>query len=297
MAVSFRVNVCCLCLFAVLFAISPTLLAREAAQPEGIAANAVAPEAASGFRQLAPGVMRTVPPNTEHDESYSRHDIVGLLSKAPNFGERPWSPSNMAKDVRMEHDVWALEFSYKPMRFIDVEIADASGRSQRKTVWYLVYRVTNRTDKPIKWVPRFLLHAQEARPAEGEPATGSYYPDRILANAVPAIQRREDPRRKLLNCVEMASEEILPSTEEEDNSVWGVATWRDIDPKTDLLSVYVQGLTNAYEIKVGEDGKWERFLRKTLQLNFWRPSDEFYAHEREIRVGIPGEVDYRWVYK
>ena len=40
-----------------------------------------------------------------------------------------------------------------------------------------------------------------------------------------------------------------------------------------------------------------KFLQKTLQINFWRPSDHYHEHEGEIRYGIPGEVDYRWVYR
>jgi hypothetical protein len=272
------------------------IFAQEQA-PEQEAARPAEPKAAAngGFRVLAPGVMRTIPPDMQHEETYTRVDLPELLAKEPTLGERP-GMRNMAKDVRLEHDVWGLEFSFKPLRFVTAEIpAGSSGGIARKTVWYMVYKVTNRGDKPVRFIPRFLLHAQQSRASDGD--SGQYYPDRIMATAIAQIQQREDPNRRLLNTVEMTEKEIQPSTEEEDNSVWGVVTWRDIDPKTDRLSIYVQGLSNAYEIKVAEDGSWERYLRKTLQLNFWRPSDEFYAHEREIRFGIPGDVDYRWVYK
>ncbi len=36
---------------------------------------------------------------------------------------------------------------------------------------------------------------------------------------------------------------------------------------------------------------------KTLVLNFWRPGDEFVEDQRVIRYGIPGQVDYSWVYR
>jgi hypothetical protein len=49
------------------------------------------------------------------------------------------------------------------------------------------------------------------------------------------------------------------------------------------------------------------FERKTLQLNFWRPGDEYLQDEREIRFGVArGKGDlydvsegvaYRWVYR
>jgi hypothetical protein len=125
----------------------------------------------------------------------------------------------------------------------------------------------------------------------------TYYPDRIIATAMEAIRKREDPHRQLLNTAQMSETEIEPSPEGEEGGVWGVATWRDIDPGTDRFSIFIKGLTNAYRIKADEQtGGWQGYTRKTLQLNFWRPGDEFFEHEEEIRYGIPGDVDYRWVY-
>src|SRR5690606_1259012 len=97
--------------------------------------------------------------------------------------------------------------------------------------------------------------------------------------------------------------------------VWGVAMWEDIDPNIDFFSIYVGGLTNAYDwadppgaFQAGDPpGKGRRFTQKMLQLNFWRPGDEHLEHEREIRFGVaPGRADlygvgdgvaYRWVYQ
>ena len=33
------------------------------------------------------------------------------------------------------------------------------------------------------------------------------------------------------------------------------------------------------------------------KLNFWRPGDQYHAHEDQIRYGFPGGVDYEWVYR
>jgi hypothetical protein len=91
----------------------------------------------------------------------------------------------------------------------------------------------------------------------------------------------------------------------EGETLWGVATWEDIDPKIVRFSVYVSGLTNAYQWK-DEPGGYKpgdpiltgrTLYRKTLKLNFWRPADEYFEHEEEIRYGIPGELDYQWVYR
>ena len=97
--------------------------------------------------------------------------------------------------------------------------------------------------------------------------------------------------------------------------IWGVATWEDVDPAIDFFSVFVGGLSNALKwhdpsgaYQTGDlPGKGRKFLRKTLQLNFWRPGDDLAENEREIRYGIPPGrakiydcdegVAHRWVYR
>jgi hypothetical protein len=113
----------------------------------------------------------------------------------------------------------------------------------------------------------------------------------------------------------MAEQTISVSSDQVDRSVWGVALWEDVDPRVDFFAVYVQGLSNAYQwvdppgtYALGDPpGKGRRFLRKTLQLDFWRPGDEFGEMDYEIRFGTPEGraelygveegVDYTWVYR
>ena len=84
-----------------------------------------------------------------------------------------------------------------------------------------------------------------------------------------------------------------------------MATWTDMDPSMDRFSIFVRGLSNAYQwvdqpggFKPGDPpGSGRKLTQKTLQLNFWRPGDAVYEHEAEIRYGIPGDVDYRWLYQ
>ena len=141
------------------------------------------------------------------------------------------------------------------------------------------------------------------------------YLDRLIPTAIEPIRQREDPNRRLLNSVEMARTPVPPSTDQIDRSVWGVATWTDVDPRNDFLSINDQGRTNANRwvdppgaYQAGDPpGKGRQFTRKTLQLNFWRPGDPLLEHEREIRYGVPkGQaaaygvdegVDYTWVYR
>jgi len=229
------------------------------------------------FRKLAPGVTRTIPIEQQENETFSRHDIPELLAVDPAF--------NWARDVRFGHDIWNLEFTFKPIRFLQVDVPGPDGQVEHKLVWYMVYQVRNLGDQPVDFIPYFVLQSRDGK---------RFYPDRVIPAAVPLIQRREDGRRELADSATIAGP-IPPTDEGEDNGTWGVVTWTDIDPRTDFFSVYVNGLTNAYRWEDTPEGR--KFARKTLQLNFWRPGDEFDQHEKEIRLGAPGEVDYRWLYR
>ena len=232
------------------------------------------------YRQLAPGIEKTILPNRQDDESFSRHDVVELLKVNPDF--------DWAKDIRFTHPIWDLEFTFKPMRMIEVDVPTADGRFQRKLIWYLVYHVKNTGADPVDFKPWFLLESADGK---------KRYPDRLIPVAVGAIQRREDPRRKLSNSVEMATE-IPSSADGVDRSLWGVVTWEDIDPRIDQFALYISGLSSAYKWTDDAAADKRKFVHKTLKLNFWRPGDEFHEHEREIRLGTPdGKVDYEWVYR
>lgn len=268
-----------------------------------------APPPTGPLRMLAPGVMRVIPPQVEHADSYQRHDLTEILAVNPQFGQRPWSPAkSLAKDVRfpmVERDpqgnvvptstIWGLEFAFKPVRFVRVPLPPGPGQPREQLVWYMVYYVKNLNAQPVPFVPRFTLFTHKPE---------HLYPAELLPTAIPTIQKREDPHRPLLNMVEITGD-IPPSTPDQDGSVWGVVTWTNIDPSVDRFSVLIEGLTNAYRWEDAADaykpgdplGTGRTLLSKTLEINFWRPGDALYEHEQEIRIGIPGEVDYRWVYR
>ncbi|MEN6451730.1 MAG: hypothetical protein ABFC96_14660 [Thermoguttaceae bacterium] len=269
----------------------------------------------SPYRKLAPGVMQTIDPMRAMEESVERHDVVELLSADPKL--------DFAKDVPFRRDIWALEFRFKPMRMIWVDIPQPSGKMQRKLIWYMVYSVTNTgkvmhpvedvelpyetfakkqlfqvkmEDRPVQFTPEFLLEGHQHMKEQA--GFTKVYADRVIPLAMLAIQQREDPRRRFLNTVDMCRSIAVNET------LWGIATWEDIDPRIVRFSTYVSGLTNAYrwkdlpgEQKKGEVASGRRLYRKTLKLNFWRPGDSFNEHEEEIRYGVPGGVDYQWVYR
>ena len=297
-------------------AMASALVADEPAQ---LAAAPTSTSSATGpFRKLVPGVEVTIAPDRQEKETFTTQDIVEVLHGIPGLDWTPkLSPTTetlreMATKTVFRRDIWCLEFTFKPVRMIWVDEPQPSGKMQRKLVWYMVYHVKNTgghlkpvkqsdgtyltqtLDRDVRFFPQFVLEAKEYKKA---------YLDRLIPVAIPAIQTKEDPNRKLLNSVEISSKLIPLSTDLVDRSVWGVATWEDIDPRVDFFSVYVQGLSNAYQwvdppqaFKKGDPpGKGRILLQKTLMLNFWRPGDEYVEDQRIIRYGIPGQVDYDWV--
>ncbi len=162
----------------------------------------------------------------------------------------------------------------------------------------------NALPKAVKFLPRFMLFSDQTTKSRDGREIPKAYADRLIPVAMDPIRLREDPRRKLLDSVEISEKLIPMSTETEDHPVWGVATWEDIDPKTCWFTVYVQGLTNSYKIEPitekdaeGKETKRWQYLRKTLVLNFWRPGDEYDETDREIRFGGPGKVEHTWEFK
>ncbi len=272
------------------------------------------------FRPLAAGVEITIPPDKQEEETVSTHDVIEIVNGIPDLKWTPKTAPNtatlneMAKDVVFRRDIWCLEFTFKPVRMIWVDEPQISGKMQRKLIWYLVYHVTNRgqqlhptrtatgtyqvktTDAEVRFIPQFVLESSQYKKA---------YLDRLIPVAVEAIRQKEDPNRKLLNSVEIGTHRIPVSSDDLDQTVWGVATWEDVDPRIDYFSISIEGLTNAYrwtdqpdQFQPGDPpGKGRVLTEKTLMLNFWRPGDEFAEDQRVIRYGIPGQVDYSWVYR
>lgn len=277
-------------------------------------------DAEGPFRALAPGVEVTIPPNPQEEETVSKQNIVEILEGIPGL---EWSPQftpesrtlrEMATGTEFRREIWCLEFTFKPVRMIWVDVPQASGKMQRKLIWYMIYHVKNTggnlkpvrqqdgtfviqpASREIRFFPTFVLESHEYNKA---------YLDRVIPVAVRAIQQKEDPNRTLLDSVAIGSKLVPVSTDLVDKSVWGVATWEDVDPRIDFFSVFVEGLTNAYRwtdrpgaFKPGDPPTTGREMeQKNLMLNFWRPGDRYREDERIIQYGIPGKVDYSWVYR
>ncbi|MGD0900554.1 MAG: hypothetical protein ABR915_22200 [Thermoguttaceae bacterium] len=293
--------------------------APPAAKPVAVAVPTVTPAADAGaaaplYRNLAPGVMEPIDEEKQYRTTYSIHTVTELA-------EFDW-----AQDATFRHNVWALDFQFKPMRMIWVDLPAPGERMQRKLVWYLVYSVTNpgkvyhpvegkdgtydvvTVDKPLRFIQTITMEVHNRIQDEAAGFT-KVYSAKYLPLAVDAIRAREDRNRKFLSSYEMSAKQIAVG-----ETVWGVATWEDIDPRVVWFSVYVEGLTNALRwkddpakyaavLKGTESGSYRTMFGKVLKVNFWRPGDEFLLTENQVRLGVPGQAGKRglppceWIWR
>ena len=236
--------------------------------------------------------------------------MVELVAIDQNF--------DFAKDATFRHDIWMLDFKFKPLRMIWVDVPQAGGHMQRKLIWYMIYSVTNSgkvmhpvededktyklvtVDRAVRFTPVFLFEAHSRLQDETAGFT-KVYTDRYIPVAMAPIRNREDPRPALSRARRRCPATRSPLVRRYGASPHGRTSTRD----TVWFSVYVEGLTNGYrwinapgEYKAGDPiGVGRRMLRKALKLNFWRAGDPYYEKETEIRYGIPGRLDYEWVYR
>lgn len=244
-------------------------------------------------RKLAPDAIEVIEPSSEWDETGLGPVDLPLvaanpeLAWQPNFAPKSSTLLEKAKEVVFRSDIYCLQFSFKPVRMIEV---------RGKTVWYLLYRVRYKggdlrptpDDKAVfgkpkavsadwvRFMPTFRLDSL---------GLGEVYLDEIVPGAKAAIAAKERVGSPIYDSLEMQRLKIKLSTVTEDNQVWGVATWADVDPRVDFFTVDVRGLTNAQKL-VNQNGQID-YLQKALVLHFSRPGDTLNELRDRIRFGIP----------
>jgi hypothetical protein len=171
---------------------------------------------------------------------------------------------------RDKQGIWVLDFRFKPLR---IRTVDIPGKGRRQ-IHYLYYSVVNRTGKPRKFAPNFIMVNER----------GQKFEDEVVPEAVPAVQLREDPTIPVLGAVDIIGT-IPPSTQPNvDDVVFGVACWENWDPKSDRFSIYVRGLSDG-RVEVPAAGVAKPTVRyKTLRIDFIRRG--------ELQLADP---PYKWV--
>ena len=113
---------CCLC-------VSGSAWGQEAATP----------------RKLAPNVLKVIEPALDESEAVSTVQPLYDLATTPYQPQsRALSDtlSSRAAGVVFRRDIWGVEFAFKPLRMIEAEVPQPSGKMQKKPIWYLMYRVS-----------------------------------------------------------------------------------------------------------------------------------------------------------
>lgn len=254
----------------------------------------------SSGRKLAAHALKVIEPNLEWgDTSLGPVDLAMAsdpdLAWTPNYAPTSDTLAYKSTQLVFRNEIYCLEFAFKPVRMIEV-----NGR----LVWYMLYRVryTGGDMRPVpepdkyqnevfgkpqgisaEWVrflPTFKLDTL---------GRGRSYLDRPDARAKQVIAAEERVGAPIYDSLDFQNMKIKLSTPTEDNAVWGVATWQDVDAETDFFSVHVRGLTNAQ--KMENAGGEIKYLQKILVLHFFRPGDRFDELEDTIRYGMPALVD------
>ncbi len=109
--------------------------------------------------QFAPGIVTVIPPAPDPEETVDgpqtlqelldTHPEIKLGGDShpggePHFDPRSRTLIDMAKQVFFRREIYCLEFSFKPLRHIYIDVPGPDGRMQRKLIWYIVYRVRYR---------------------------------------------------------------------------------------------------------------------------------------------------------
>ena len=208
-------------------------------------------------RPLAPGVLTVIPPDIQPEETLSGPmELVEIVKGMP---ELDWQPNYEAKSrtaferrelVVLRRQVYCLEFAFKPLRTIEVDVPQSSGKMQKKArlVHGLPRAVSGRRsgarpESRCLWPHDVRSEAGRARgpillPAvpAGEPRSDQDLSGPDHSGRLPGDRRARRSRGEpLLNSVDMAVRPIPLSTADNPQDVWGVATWEDIDPAHGLL--------------------------------------------------------------
>ena len=316
--------------------------------------NALFGQEISAKPLVAPGGLITILPAIDYESVVSRANMIELRAQLPEpdhdlQNDPRFKPEVWAEQVRLVRDVWCLQFSFKPLRIIDVDIPSTEGYD-RKKVWYLVYKVENLgpanldekriqsalgsavppgnerslpvpTDKTQNNVPRsapleirqqtgiFAPHPGNAEAIRFEPlfllatdrlviksepvinlesgktewnteTTEVSYVDSVIPLALLKIKERERMAAFPETTVSIKDKTISPGEE-----LWGVAMWTDIDPRINEFSIFVGGLTNAYQGWSDPNGEGCITLPRVLRLDWWRVGDAKSLNESQIHFG------------
>jgi hypothetical protein len=242
--------------------------------------------------------------------------FVAACAPAATFGqgtsERKVDPLLLPLD---KDDVWTLHFRYKPPRIVTVDAIDKDGKHVKKTVWYLWYQVYNapiekrlpdgktvlREAEPVTCLPEFELVTKDLNTTHlDEPQP--YIFDQIKRLEDTTITK-EKPNGyyDFQTSIGISKRPIPPSRPDAlPRVVSGLAIWTDMAeraPKTNKFAIYITGLSNGLAVEEPVKGGEKLIKRKTLQINFLRPTDDKRPQLTDI---VPDDLNgpaEKWIYR
>ncbi|QJW95785.1 hypothetical protein [Frigoriglobus tundricola] len=221
----------------------------------------------------------------------------GAASAQQKVGERKIDPLDLPLD---KPGVWTLNFRYKPPRIVTLDGIGKDGKPEKKVVWYMWYQVYNlpkddRAAEPVTFLPEFELVTKDLN---------TTHLDEPQPHMIEQLNKLENPQNHpnltLLSTIAISKRPIPPSKPDAiPRVVTGAAIWTDMAekaPRTNKFSVYIVGLSNGQateELRTGE----KLIKRKTLQINFVRPTDDNRPQIVDIRPDDSNAPAEQWIYR
>lgn len=209
---------------------------------------------------------------------------------AQNKVERKIDPLVLPLD---KADVWTLNFIYKSPRIVTLDGLDKNGKPAKVIVWYMWYQVYNMSTEPQTFFPEFELVTKDLNTS---------HLDEPRPHLLEQLRKIEDPTGILnpQSSISISKRPVPPTLPESiSRNVTGLAIWTDLNekaPKTNKFSVYITGLSNGLAIETTAANE-KLIKRKTLQINFLRPTDDKRPQLGDI---VPDDLNApaeKWIYR
>ena len=224
---------------------------------------------------------------------------VPAMAFAQGTTERKIDPLALPLD---KPDVWTLHFRYKPPRIAVVDAIDKDGKKVKKTVWYLWYQVYNMSGEPQTCLPEFELVTKDLNTTHlDEPQPYIFEQIRKFEDTTIGSEKFPNGIYEFKTSIGISKRPIPPSKPDAiPRVVSGLAIWTDMAekaPKTNKFAIYISGLSNGLAVEEPVKGGEKLIKRKTLQINFLRPTDDKRPQAGDI---IPDDINApaeKWIYR